>query len=130
VAGFSAGGLAAAHLALLHPGPFPNLVAISGAFHLTTRTSQLRPVAGAPAWLLERYERAERLPGRVYLAAGTFETAGIHAQSRALAGILRQRGVEVRFDTGPTGHDTVTARAHLAQGLAWLLANLVPTRRP
>jgi enterochelin esterase-like enzyme len=123
VAGFSAGALGAAYLALCEPLLFARVVAVSGTFQLTQRMDPLRPVGGSP-WLLERYDRAGALPRSFYLAAGAFETSGepdIRAQNEAFAAILRRRGVDVRFDTGPTGHDTHSARAHLADGLAWTL---------
>jgi enterochelin esterase-like enzyme len=124
VAGFSAGALGAAYAALAAPDLFSGLVALSGPYHLTTRSNPLRPADGEP-WLPGEYERAERLPARAYVAAGLFEDRSeptVHAQGDLLAGVLRRRGVTVRFDSGPTGHDTFTARARLADGLAWMLS--------
>jgi enterochelin esterase family protein len=125
VAGFSAAALGAAFVALHEPDRFPRVVALSGAFNLTARSDPLRPpAAGADPWLVTEYERADRLPRRAYVAAGLYEGGGepgIHAQGELLAAVLRGRGATVRFDSGPTGHDTFTARAHLAEGLAWML---------
>lgn len=126
VAGFSAGALGAAYAALAEPDLFTGLVALSGSYHLTTRSDPLRPGAGAP-WLLDECERADRLPARAYVAAGLFEDRtepGVHVQGARLADVLRRRGVTVRFDSGPTSHDTFTARARLAEGLAWILPGL------
>jgi enterochelin esterase-like enzyme len=120
VAGFSAGALGAAYAALAEPELFSGLIALSGSYHLTPRSDPLRPAGGAP-WMLRDYERADRLPARAHVAAGLFEGPA-HAQTAELAEILRRRGVPVRFDSGPTGHDAFTARARLADGLAWMLS--------
>ncbi len=122
VAGFSAGGLAAAALAVSRPDRFDRLAVVSGALHLgpdmDVRTER------RSLDLLDRYSAARSLPGRVYLAAGRYEDAwdsSIPELAAALAGTLRGRGVDVRHDTGPTGHDAVSARAYLTDGLGWLL---------
>jgi enterochelin esterase-like enzyme len=122
-AGFSAGALGAAHLALAEPRRFPRLLAISGGYHLTTRTRTMGPLLpseGTP-WLVEEYERAAGpVPERAYLAAGTYEPAW--EQTTRLAEALRARDTDVRLEVGPTDHDTITARAHLLAGLEWLLS--------
>lgn len=125
VAGYSAGGLAAAALAADEPGLFPRLAVISGALHLAPGTDPQRGDAGA-ARLLDRFRQQDAVPLRAYLATGWYEDAwdpGIQASTTELAGVLSARGTDVRFDTGPTGHDTVSARAYLAEGLRWLLTN-------
>ncbi|KAA2265801.1 hypothetical protein F0L68_04385 [Solihabitans fulvus] len=122
VAGYSAGGLAAAALCLDEPDRFARLAVVSGALHLVPGTDFRR--ARPDTRLLERYAGAAVTPERVYLAAGQYEDAWEHTileQTTELAAILRERGGAVRFDTGPTGHDTVSARAYLADALAWLL---------
>lgn len=119
LAGFSAGAVAAAYAALAAPDLFPRLIALSGSYHLTTRSDPLHPAGGAP-WLVAEYGRAHRLPARAYLAAGRFEPDA-HRQTAALADVLLRRGVSSRFDSVPAGHDAFTARAGLADGLAWML---------
>jgi len=127
VAGFSLGAVGAAYLALQEPRRFSRLIAVSGGFHLTARTRLFGRAApaSAPPWLVEEYERsAGPLPRRVYLAAGSYEArreADLLGQSTRLAGALRERGVDVRLDGGPTDHDTISARAYLAEGIAWML---------
>lgn len=121
-AGFSAGALGALNLALQAPETFDRAALISGAFHLGERMDVLsRPVAdGTMARLVAA---APALPARVYLAAGRFEDQfgpGPCASTRELAGVLASRGATVRFDSGPTGHDTISARGYLASGLPWL----------
>lgn len=123
VAGFSAGALAAAALCADQPDRFPLLLAVSGVLNLSALMEVTRPATGR-APLLDRYERAADLPRRVYLAAGRYEETPeqpVYSQTSALAGILRRRGVDVRFDGGLTDHEAYSARAYLAGGLSWLL---------
>jgi enterochelin esterase-like enzyme len=123
VAGYSAGALAATWLAADEPGMFPRLAAISGAFHLRPAAGLKEP-SGGPAPVLDRFRRPGGTPRRAYLAAGWYEDAwepAIYDNTAQLARVLRGHGAEVRFDSGPHGHDTVSARACLAEGLRWLL---------
>jgi enterochelin esterase-like enzyme len=123
VAGYSAGGPAAAALALDEPQRFPRVALVSGALHLPPDMDLLR-AGNHSSRLHDRYATAAVLPRRVYLAAGDYEDIAEPAILRAttaLARILAERGTPVRLDTGPTGHDTVSARAYLAAGLPWLL---------
>lgn len=122
-AGFSAGALGVLNLVLQAPGTFDRAALISGAFHLGERMDVLKPPV-ADGEVTRSCETAPALPARVYLAAGQYEDLfgpGPYAASAGLAAVLARRGVTVRFDTGPTGHDTISARAHLASGLPWLL---------
>jgi enterochelin esterase-like enzyme len=128
VAGYSAGALAAASLAADQPAMFPRLATVSGAFHLG-RGARLRDSGAGPVPVIERFRRHGGIPRRAYLAAGWYEDAwepAIHDNSARLADVLRERGADVRFDSGPHGHDTVSARACLAEGLRWLLAVAPP----
>jgi len=122
VAGFSAGAAAAVAVSMRAPDLFPQLLAISPALHLGSRMDVLR--AGDEAEVAGIYRWLAAPPCRVYLAAGRYEetpTARIHTMTAALAGRLRRRGAQVRFDSGLTDHDSVSARAYLYAGLAWLL---------
>ena len=122
VAGFSAGAAAAVALSIRAPDLFPRLLAISPALHLGSRMEVLRVANDAEVAGI--YQRLTAPPRRVYLAAGRYEdtpTARIHTMTSDLAGRLRRRGAEVRFDAGLTDHDSVSARAYLHAGLAWLL---------
>ncbi len=124
LAGFSVGGLAAASLAAGEPGLFGRLAVVSGALHLTGDLD-IRQASDGPPELIARLGRGGAVPRRAYLAAGWYEDAwepAIHANTVTLAGVLRDRGAAVRLETGPTGHDTISARAYLAEGLDWLLS--------
>jgi enterochelin esterase-like enzyme len=130
VAGYSAGGLGAASVCLAEPVLFPRLALLSAALHLRSPADVLRRVVAAGSPVVDRFREAASLPAQVYIAAGRFEDPwqpAIYRLSESLAGILDARGVRVRFDTGPTGHDTVAARGYLADGLGWLLGAASPT---
>jgi len=124
VAGYSAGAVAAANLCLDEPSRFPRLATISGALYLAPGT-RLGRDAGS-AHLLDRYRAAGAVPRRAYLSAGRYEDLwqqDVHTYTESLAGILCRHGARVRFDSGPTGHDTVSARGYLAEALAFLLGS-------
>lgn len=123
VAGYSAGGLAAAALAVDEPGRFPRLALVSAALHLSPRMDVVR-AGNDSTRMLTRYSAASRLPRHAFLSAGTFEDLTEDAVQRGttdLADLLRHRGVDVRCRIGPTGHDTVSARAYLTAALRHLL---------
>jgi enterochelin esterase family protein len=102
VAGFSAGAVGAVHLALREPARCPGLIAISGA---------VAPDGDEPA--------GTPPPGRAYLAAGRYEP--VAGGVERLGEVLRARGAEVRVDISACDHNTISARAHLAAGLTWML---------
>jgi enterochelin esterase-like enzyme len=122
VAGYSAGAVAAATLCLDEPARFPRLATVSGALYLTPNI-RLGKDAGS-AYLLDRYRAAAAVPRHAYLSAGRYEDLwqqDVYTYTESLAGILGRHGTRVRFDAGPTGHDTVSARGYLAEALAFLL---------
>jgi enterochelin esterase family protein len=127
VAGTSVGGLGAAFAGVTAPHHFSDVVCISGAFHLTVSRNPF-PWKGESTdrrWVIEAYERADDLPRRVYLAAGTYEAYAaldFVADATRLAEVLEDQGVEVRLDVGDTAHDTLAVRGYFGEGLAWLLA--------
>lgn len=124
VVGYSAGAVAAALLCAADPARFTRLGLVSGALHIGAGTAFWRPGAGDTR-LLDRYRELTAVPARAYLSAGLYEDfwqREILEQTEALAALFRARGARVRLDTGPTGHDTVSARAYLAQALAFLLS--------
>ncbi len=127
VAGASIGAVGAAHLALREPERFAAAAAVSGPFQATPTASPLpwkaersdaRPV-------LDAYERHDGpLPARVYLSAGRYETyehMNVLGDTERLAAILARKGVEVRFDSGDTAHETLALRSYLTRGIGWLL---------
>ena len=130
VAGSSAGGLAAACSGLWHPEAFGNVLAQSGAFHRTPALgSNAADSSPEPNWVARQFISSPKKPLRLYLDAGSaeFNAAGsadaILFCTRTLRDVLRARGYEVHFQEFQGGHDYLSWRGTLADGLMALLAD-------
>jgi enterochelin esterase-like enzyme len=123
IAGISAGGFAAAYVALRHPERFGNVLSQSGAFWWSPKVDQ----GEERGWLAREYIAAPRHALRFYLEAGLFENdiRGVGGQilehNRHLRDVLRAKGYEVFYHEFPGGHDRVTWRGSLADGLLSLV---------
>jgi enterochelin esterase family protein len=135
VGGLSFGGLSAACAALHHPETFGNVLAQSGGFSWTPpRTGEdliarLRTYDpdDEPNWLTRQFIASPRLPIRFYITAGKDEFdalgGGILITSRQLRDVLVAKGYEVHYDEFYGGHDFLSWRGSLADGLIALLGN-------
>jgi enterochelin esterase family protein len=122
IAGFSVGGLAAAHVAYRHPEVFGNVLVQSGAFW--------RGDEGAndpPEWLTDQFRRTARLPLRFYLEVGSGETrpapngVGFLAANRRLRDVLEQKGYVLQYREVPRDiHDPDHLRPTLPAGIVFL----------
>ena len=144
VTGNSAGGLAAAYVALRHSEVFGNVLSRSGAFwwsfeHNGGVCGPLCPESGGTGgenardattegnFLVKEFIASPKLPLRFYLAAGTFEIdregggGGILEGTRHLRDVLLARGYQVRYQQFVGGHDGLSWRGALADGLIELL---------
>lgn len=132
VAGSSAGGLAAACSALWHPEAFGNVLAQSGAFHRIPAGTGPADAGYEPNWVARQFIAGPRKPLRFYLDAGSaeFNAAGsaeaILFCTRTLRDVLRAKGYEVHFQEFEGGHDYLSARGTLADGLIALLGDFKP----
>ena len=131
VAGSSAGGLGAACSGLWHPEVFGNVLAQSGAFHRAPSwDTAAAGVTPEPNWLARQFISSPRKPVRFYLDAGTAEfnaTGGADSIlfcTRTLRDVLRARGYEVHFQEFVGGHDYLSWRGTLADGLMALFTGL------
>ena len=130
IGGSSYGGLAAAYAGLRHPETFGNILSQSGSF------SWSPPKSGSPSdterdaepgWLVKQFIASPRLPLRFYMDAGTDEVdlsgRGLYslASSRTLRNVLLARGYEVHFQEFEGGHDYLSWRGTLADGLILLM---------
>ncbi|HEX8997383.1 MAG TPA: enterochelin esterase [Ktedonobacterales bacterium] len=123
VAGQSAGGLAAAFVALRYPELFGAALAQSGAFWWAPEDDL------QPDWLVRAYAEAPRLPLRFYLEAGALETlieertrgSSILSSSRRLRETLLAKGYPLTYAEFNGGHDYVRWRGTLADGLIALM---------
>ena len=146
VGGYSAGGLAAAYVALRHPEIFGNVLSESGAFwwspeHNGGVCGARCPDSGGRGgdgsrdattegnFMVKQFLASPKLPLRFYLAAGTFESdtngAGgeILETTRHLRDVLLAKGYEVHYQQFVGGHDGLSWRGTLADGLIALLGS-------
>ena len=141
VAGSSYGGLAAAYAGLRHPEIFGNILSQSGSFHWTppqTNNASASPAGSEPNWLARQFIASPKLPLRFYLEAGSDEIDfsgngnAILPATRNLRDVLQAKGNEVRFHEFAGGHDYLTWRGTLAEGLIFLMgaAPTEPARNP
>ena len=128
VAGSSRGGLASACAGLWHPETFGNVLAQSGSFHLIPpRDSALANSNSEPNWVARQFIASPRKPLRFYLDAGSAEfnaTGGADSIlfcTRTLRDVLRAKGYEVHFQEFAGGHDYLSWRGTLADGLMALM---------
>jgi enterochelin esterase-like enzyme len=125
IGGLSAGGFAAAFVALRHPGLFGNVISQSGAFWWSPKVEQ----GEERGWLTREYIAAPSSGLRFYLEAGLFENdirgAGgqILEHNRHLRDVLRAKGYQVFYHEYPGGHDRLTWRGSLADALIELLGH-------
>ena len=136
VGGSSAGGLAAACAGLWHPETFGNILSQSGAFHWLPPESDQTPNSGTnaePNWVARQFIASPKLPLRFYLDAGSeeFDVSGdgrsILVTSRTLRDVLLAKGYEVHFHEFAGGHDYLSWRELLADGLITLMG-ISPSR--
>ena len=118
LAGASFGGLAAATIALRRPDRFGNLLSMSGSFWWAPSgvTGDGMP------YVANLLVQAEHRPLRLFLSAGTFETAhadvaGILESSRQVRDVARIKGYETHWREYAGGHDYLVWRGALADGL-------------
>jgi enterochelin esterase-like enzyme len=135
VGGSSFGGLAAACAGLQHSETFGNVLSQSGAFHwLPSKGDQARDSGtnSEPNWVARQFIASPKLPLRFYLDAGSeeFDVSGdgrsILVTSRTLRDVLLAKGYEVHFQEFAGGHDYLSWRGTLADGLIALMG--IPPR--
>lgn len=130
VGGYSAGGVAAAFVALNHSAVIGNVLAQSGAF------GARHPTSLEPNYLAQMYRDSVRLPIRFFLEYGLYETMIAPAlpfeelaliepmtqANRRLRDVLIAKGYEVTARETGGAHNFVQWSATLADGLMTLLA--------
>lgn len=128
VGGFSAGGLAACYMALRYPNVFGNVLSQSGAVWWSPEQGiENRDPIYEANWMARQFVASPKLPVKFYIEAGTFEAddsgagADILEASRELRDVLLAKGYEVHFHQFVGGHDGLSWRGSLADGLISLL---------
>ncbi len=142
VGGLSAGGAAAAYAALVYPKVFGNVIAQSAAFGSSPEQlldlQQRMPASDASdrhvqeevedrariegGWLAKQVIALPRRPVRFYLDAGLFESSlggvvGALDATRHFRDVLQAKGYEVHYQMFIGGHDYLSWRGTLADGL-------------
>ncbi len=129
VGGLSLGGIAATYAGLRHSEIFGNVLCQSGPFwwapnHVPGPDFDASNETG---WLAKEFIRSPKLPLKFYIDAGTFEvdsgaTGGsILETSRHMRDVLLAKGYEVKYQQFVGGHDYLSWRGTLADGLIALI---------
>jgi enterochelin esterase family protein len=118
--GASFGGVASLHAAWRHPGTFGRLVLQSGSFAFADighhrRSATFDPVA---RFMNGFRQRPGRPAERMYLSCGIYES--LIYENRSLVPLLRQHGIEVRYEEVRDGHNWENWRDRLQSALTWL----------
>jgi len=130
IGGCSYGGLAAACAAYRHPETFGNVLSQSGAYWWTPPPDPAKPDSFAPdadpSYVAQLFVNSPKLPIRFYLDAGSQEVdrdgqdGSILVTNRHLRDVLRAKGYEVFYQEFQGGHDYVSWRGTIADGLILL----------
>ena len=119
IGGSSYGGLASSYAALRHPEVFGNVLSQSGSYWWA-------PPGEEDQWLTRQFVAVRKLPVRFFLGAGLFETGrggqpGILETNRHLRDVLRAKGYLVTHREVAGGHDYLSWRGTLSDGLLDLI---------
>lgn len=144
IGGASAGGFGATYLGLAHPEVFGKVLSMSGAFWWSPEHNggicagacsdpqgkpavSDRSVATEPNWMAQLALKQPPSRTEFFLATGTFEfdavgsSGGILEETRHLRDILRAKNHRVVFKQFVGGHDDLSWRGAMADGLQSLL---------
>ena len=138
VGGSSYGGLAAAYAGFRHPETFGNILSQSGSYWWTPprndNPDDFDPNA-EPNWMANQYIVSPRLPLRFYMDAGSDEIdvtghgGAILVPNRHLRDVLLAKGYEVHYQEFVGGHDYLSWRGTLADGLILLMGGTAESRQ-
>jgi len=120
--GASLGAVVSLSTAFRYPGVFGGLILQSGSFILDRDKLEQRehPVFHRIARLVDVFRRAPDLPDtRAFVSTGTLEE--LAEENRALATFLRERGVDVHFQSSWDGHHWHNWRDQLRDSLMWVM---------
>lgn len=127
IGGSSFGALAASCAGLRYPGTFGNILSQSGAYWWTPPKRNPSDPDTEPDWMAKQFIASPRLPLRFYMDAGTDELdltgdgGDILVPNRNLRDVLLAKGYEVHYQEFDGGHDGLSWRSTLADGLILLM---------
>lgn len=126
IAGSSYGGLAATTIALRHPDIFGNVISMSGSYWWKPKDQ----TADDKHFVASEVIRMDKVPVRLFLSAGVFETArgdsssnGILGTNRHLRDVLLAKGYDTRYEEYGAGHDYFSWRGIIGDGLISLFGS-------
>ena len=122
VAGSSFGGLASAFTGLTSPDLFGNVVSQSGSYWwypecCRSPTAKTVFLAEDSGWMIKGLASAPRKPLRFYMDVGLWESADQLMPNRILRSVLEGKGYDVTYREFAGGHDYVSWRGTLSDGL-------------
>lgn len=127
LAGQSMGGMAALHAMTLRPDQFGGVLSQSASLSWA-------PPGGEPAWLARSVAVSDSPPRRIFMEAGSLETAtpyrtfpSLLESNRHMRDVLVAKGHDVSYREFHGGHDYACWRESFSTGLRWLFAH--PTER-
>lgn len=122
VAGFSYGGLASSYVAFKYPQYFGAVLSQSGSFWWKPKNDK------EYEWLTSQYALSKKKNLRFFLSAGLFETKSFIPGSisllnsnRHLRNVLLAKDYDVKYEEFSGGHDFLSWRSILSNGLIHLL---------
>ena len=125
IGGCSLGGLTATCAAYRHPETFGNVLSQSGSYWWIPPPDPAKPDTD-PSYVSRLFINSPKLPLRFYLDAGSLETdrdgdgSSILVTNRHLRDVLRAKGYQVFYQEFQGGHDYVSWRGTIADGLILL----------
>ena len=125
VGGSSYGGLSAAYCALRHPEVFGAVLSQSGSFgyYAGWDSDNDRTDSSPFGWLIRQFVTTRKLPIKFYLEAGLFENDcpdTLLTQNRRMRDVLEAKGYSVVYSEFAGGHEFVSWRGSVADGLITL----------
>lgn len=131
VGGVSAGGLAAAFVALRHPELFGNVLSSSGAFHWSKEAYGAKPwspeIPPEDCWLPQQFAIHEKLPIRFHMDCGLLEDQRDFPYTTLLRGnrrmrdVLKAKGYWLHYQETCAGHQYINFRGTFPEGLIALI---------
>ena len=133
IGGSSYGGLAAACAGLWHSETFGKILSQSGSYwwapYRDPADAAHRDETQEPTWVARQFLNSSKLPLQFYMDAGTFENdiggggGAILEPSRHLRDVLLAKGYQVHYQENVGGHDYLSWRGSLADGLIALMGD-------
>ncbi len=133
VGGVSAGGLAAAFVALRHPELFGNVLSTSGAFNWSKEAYSAElwsfEIPPGDCWLPQQFASYEKLPIRFHMDVGLLEDQRDAPRTTLLRGnrhmrdVLRAKGYWLHYQEICAGHQYISFRGAFPEGLIALIGS-------